>query len=54
MSAGAIAGIVIGGVVVLFILIVLLASIKIVNQTDKYVVERLGKYLDTGILVFIF
>lgn len=47
MNPGAIVGIVIGVVVVLFILTVLLTSIKIVNQTDKYVVERLGKYLDT-------
>lgn len=39
--------------VIVFIgLIILLCSLKIVNQTDKYVIERLGKYLstwDTGI-----
>lgn len=39
--------------VIVFIgLIILFCSLKIVNQTDKYVIERLGKYLstwDTGI-----
>lgn len=39
-------------VIVFILLIILLCSLKIVNQTDKYVIERLGKYLytwDTGI-----
>lgn len=39
-------------VIVFIVLIILLCSLKIVNQTDKYVIERLGKYLctwDTGI-----
>lgn len=52
MAPIAIFGIVFASVVFAFALIVLLACIKIVNQTDKYVVERLGKYLatwDTGL-----
>ena len=39
-------------VIVFIVLIILLCSLKIVNQTDKYVIERLEKYLctwDTGI-----
>lgn len=39
-------------VIIFIVLIILLCSLKIVNQTDKYVIERLGKYLctwDTGI-----
>ncbi len=39
-------------VIVFIVLIILLCSLKIVNQTDKYVIERLRKYLctwDTGI-----
>lgn len=39
-------------IIVFIVLIILLCSLKIVNQTDKYVIERLGKYLctwDTGI-----
>lgn len=42
----------ISAVIVFIVLIILLCSLKIVNQTDKYVIERLGKYLstwDTGI-----
>ena len=34
-------------VIVFIVLIILLCSLKIVNQTDKYVIERLGKYLCT-------
>jgi regulator of protease activity HflC (stomatin/prohibitin superfamily) len=52
MPAGAIVGIVIACVVVFLVLIVLVSSVRIVKQTDRYVVERLGKYLttwDTGI-----
>ena len=52
MSPAAIAGIVIACVVVFFALVILISSIKIVNQTDKYVIERLGRYYktwDTGI-----
>ena len=29
-------------VIVFIVLIILLCSLKIVNQTDKYVIERLG------------
>lgn len=52
MPTGAIVGIVIACVVVFLVLIVLVSSVRIVKQTDRYVVERLGKYLttwDTGI-----
>ena len=52
MESGAIVGIVIACIVVFILLIILLTRIKIVNQTDKYIVERLGRYLttwDTGI-----
>lgn len=36
-------------VIVFIVLIILLCSLKIVNQTDKYVIERLGKYLCTWV-----
>ncbi len=52
MNPGAIAALVIVGVIVVFVLLVILSSVRIVNQTDKYVVERLGRYLktwDTGV-----
>ena len=45
-TGGIIAGIVIG-VVGLVILIVLISHIKIVKQTDEYIIERLGKYHKT-------
>lgn len=47
MPGGAIAAIVIVSIVVFALLIILITSVRIVNQTDKYVVERLGRYLDT-------
>lgn len=52
MSVGAIIGIALVVVIIFFAFIILVSSVKIVNQTDKYVVERLGRYLatwDTGI-----
>ena len=52
MEGGAIAGIVIGSLALLVILVYLISRIRIVNQTDKIVIERLGRYLstwDTGI-----
>lgn len=52
MNPGAIVALVIVGVIVVFVLLVILSSVRIVNQTDKYVVERLGRYLktwDTGV-----
>jgi regulator of protease activity HflC (stomatin/prohibitin superfamily) len=52
MPTGAIVGIVIACVLVFLILITLISSVRIVNQTDRFVIERLGKYLttwDTGI-----
>lgn len=52
MPAGLIALIVILAVLALFVLIYLMSCVRIVRQTNKYVVERLGKYLrtwDTGI-----
>ena len=55
MPAGAIAAIVL--IVVIFIVLVLVLSrVKIVNQTDKYVIERLGRYLgtwDTGVHMLV-
>jgi len=47
MSVGAIVGLVIGVIVVFLILLVLVTRIKIVKQTNKYIVERLGTYLTT-------
>ena len=47
MGAGAIVGLVIGVLVVFLILLVLVTRIKIVKQTNKYIVERLGTYLTT-------
>ncbi|MCB9498666.1 MAG: SPFH/Band 7/PHB domain protein [Bacillales bacterium] len=44
MQAGEIAALVIVAVVVVLVLV---SCVKIVKQTDKYVVERLGKYLKT-------
>jgi regulator of protease activity HflC (stomatin/prohibitin superfamily) len=56
MEPGAIVAIVIVSVVVFLLLAVLISHIKIVNQTDKFVIERLGRYLttwDTGIHVLV-
>jgi regulator of protease activity HflC (stomatin/prohibitin superfamily) len=56
MEPGAIVAIVIVCVVLFLLLVVLISHIKIVNQTDKFVVERLGRYLttwDTGIHVLV-
>ncbi len=56
METGAIVAIVIVSIVVFLILAVIISHIKIVNQTDKFVVERLGRYLttwDTGIHVLM-
>lgn len=47
MSTGGIIAIVIVSVVVFLVILVLATSLRIVNQTDRYVVERLGKYLVT-------
>ena len=47
MGTGAIVGLVIGVLVVFLILLVLVTRIKIVKQTNKYIVERLGTYLTT-------
>lgn len=52
MNPGVIAALVIIGVILVFALLIILSSVRIVNQTDKYVVERLGRYLktlDTGV-----
>lgn len=46
ISGGIIAGIVFGVIGVL-IIIVIISHIKIVKQTDEYVIERLGKYTTT-------
>ncbi len=56
MEPGAVVAIVIVCVVLFLLLVVLISHIKIVNQTDKFVVERLGRYLttwDTGIHVLV-
>jgi regulator of protease activity HflC (stomatin/prohibitin superfamily) len=47
MSTGAIVGIVIACVFAFIILVVVISCIKIVRQTNKYVVERFGAYLTT-------
>ncbi len=52
MNTGGIVGIVFACIIVFIAFIILVTRVKIVKQTDKYVVERLGKYLttwDTGI-----
>lgn len=52
MPTGAIVAIVFAAIIVFIILMTLISSIRIVNQTDKLVIERLGKYLttwDTGV-----
>lgn len=46
LSAGAITAIVFG-IVGLILIIVIICHIKIVKQTDEYVIERLGKYTAT-------
>ncbi len=55
MEAWMIAMIVVG-VIILIIVIVLICSIRIVSQTDKFIIERLGAYYktwDTGIHMLI-
>ena len=47
MSTAAIVGIVIGSIIGFILVIVLLTSIKIVRQTDVYIVERLGAFKTT-------
>lgn len=52
MPTGAIVAIVFAAIIIFIILMTLISSIRIVNQTDKLVIERLGKYLttwDTGV-----
>ncbi len=52
MQPGAIVGIVFAAAIVFIAFVILVTRVKIVKQTDKYVIERLGKYLatwDTGI-----
>ena len=52
MEAGPIVGLVIGILAVVLLFIFLITRIRIVNQTDKIVIERLGRYLrtwDTGV-----
>jgi regulator of protease activity HflC (stomatin/prohibitin superfamily) len=52
MNPGAIVGIVLGVLVLFIIIATLISSVRIVKQTDKFVVERLGRYLttwDTGV-----
>ncbi len=46
LSAGALAGIIIAAVVLL-VLIIIISNLKVVRQTDKYIVERLGAYKTT-------
>lgn len=46
LSAGAIAGIVIGVCLFIFIIIIV-SNLRIVNQTDKYIIERMGAYKTT-------
>ena len=44
MSQGTIAGIVIASIVIFIILVYLISRIRIVRQTNKYVIERLGAF----------
>lgn len=46
LSAGAIAGIVIGVCLFIFVIIIV-SNLRIVNQTDKYIIERMGAYKTT-------
>lgn len=47
MPTGAIVAIVFISVLLFICLIILISSVRLVNQTDKYVVERLGRYYTT-------
>jgi len=47
MSTGGVVGLVIGCIILGIIFIILISSIRIVKQTDKYIVERMGAYLTT-------
>ena len=47
MNPGAIVGIIIGAIIVFVLIIILLSCIKVVSQTEKIIVERLGKYHKT-------
>lgn len=47
MNSGLIALIVVGSIVAFTLLIIIIASIKIVKQTEKVIVERLGAYRTT-------
>ncbi len=47
MPVEAIVGIVFACVIIFIALAILIAGMKIVKQTDKYVIERLGRYLTT-------
>lgn len=47
MNPGAIFGIIVACIAALIILIILVRCIRIVRQTEKFVIERLGSYLDT-------
>ncbi len=44
MSVGGIVGVVIASIFVLLVIIVFVSHIKIVKQTNKYIIERLGAY----------
>ncbi len=46
LQAGAIAGIVIGVCLFIFVIIIV-SNLRIVNQTDKYIIERMGAYKTT-------
>lgn len=46
-TSGQIAGIVVLSVVAAFLLIILASSVKVVKQTDMYIIERLGGYYKT-------
>ena len=47
LSSGGVVGIVIAAIVAFIIVVVLLSSIKIVRQTDIYIIERLGAFKTT-------
>lgn len=53
LDGGAITGIIFG-VIGVVLLIIIISNIKIVKQTDEYVIERLGKYVQTWHVGFHF
>ncbi len=47
LDGGSIAGIVIGVIAVVILILIVVTHVKLVKQTNKYIIERLGTYLTT-------